>query len=132
MIVPGTSQSQLFLHCALFGGIPAWLAVGKQTTIRNLTWRMEDHIGFRFPTNRIRVCSHMTVSVSKLSIISSTVTSRSCMSCLRLCSLVHQTTAWTPPPKLSIGGSQDTLWITPELMSHDLVCLIKYLTPTFK
>ena len=49
-----------------------------------------------------------------------TVPSISYISRLRLRLSVHPTTAWTPPPKLSIGGSPDALWIFPDLMSYDL------------
>ena len=119
IIVPGASRIQLLLHYTPFGNVPAWLAVGKHTTIRNLISRIEDHKGFRFPTNQICVCSHMTASISNMS-IKSTVASISYISRLRLHSSVHPTTAWTPPPKPSTGGSQDTLWVSPDLMSYDL------------
>lgn len=45
-------------------GLPALVAVGRQTTIRSLVCRIEDHIGARLPTNHICVWSQMTSLLS--------------------------------------------------------------------
>ena len=65
IIVPEVSRAQLALHGIPFGDVPAWVAVGRHTIIRKLNCRTEDHIGFRFPTNHIWVCSQMTASISE-------------------------------------------------------------------